>query len=113
MDPNSLDTIGRAARTLLRTKDGALPDFLALPGVADFLQMKLRELPLPAEKLNELAKLVDEDQTTSITAFFKAELPNFLEACVDFYFSRTMVRDALGFQSFPSGSEELTPWAGP
>lgn len=112
MDPDSLDTIGRAARFLLRTKDAALPDFLALPGVADFLKMRLLESPLPAEKLNELAKLVDEDQTTSITAFLRSELPNLLEDCVDFYFSRTVVREALGFESFPSGSEELTPWLG-
>lgn len=113
MDPNSLDTVGRAARSLLQTKDAAVPDFLALPGVEDFLKMRLPEAPLPAEKLNELAKLVDDDQTTQITAFLKAELPNLIEDCVDFYFSRTVVRDALGFESFPSGSEELTTWAGP
>jgi hypothetical protein len=113
MDPNSLETIGRAVRSLLRTKDAGLPDFLALTGVEEFLKMRIPESPLPAEKLDELAKLVDDDETKSITVFLQTELPNFLDDCIDFYFSRAVVRVALGFESSPSGSEELTPWAGP
>ena len=112
MNQNSLDMIGRAVRSLLRTKDTALPDFLTLPGVAEFLRVRLTEEALPDEKLDELAKLVNDDETTHITAFFKAELPNVFEDCVDFYFSRGAVREALGFEILPTGSEGLTPWAG-
>lgn len=113
MNLSSFDTIGRAVQSLLQTKDTPLPDFLALPGVAEFLKVQLTQEPLPEEKMDELAKLVDDDVTTLMTAFLKAELPNFFEDCVDFYFSRAVVRVSLGFESLPSGSEELTAWIGP
>jgi hypothetical protein len=113
VDINSCDTIGRAVGSLFRTKDAALPDFLALPGVGEFLKMQLPETPLPDKKLDQLANLVGQDEEAPIAAFLKAEFPNFLEDCVDFYFSRAVVRAALGFQPLPTGSEELAQWAGP
>jgi hypothetical protein len=113
MHENGVVTIGSAVRYLLRTEDTDLPDFLALPGVAEFLKMRLTETTLPDKKLDELAKLVGDNETARSTAFLNAELPTFLEDCVDFYFSRSMVRAALGFESLPTGSEELTPWTGP
>lgn len=113
MNLSSFDTIGRAVQSLLQTKDTPLPDFLALPGVAEFLKVRLTEAPLPDEKLHELAKLIEDDDMTHITAFLRAELPNFVKDCVDFYFSRAAVRAALGFETLPTGSEGLAPWAGP
>ena len=113
MDANSFDTICRAVGSLLQTKDKALPDFLALSGVSEFLKMRLTEAPLPDEKIDELAELVGDGEVARITTFLRAEFPNFVEDCVDFYFSRSVVRVALGFEVLPRGSEKLTPWAGP
>ena len=113
MNENGIVTIGNAVRSLLRTKGGELPDFLALPGLAEFLKKRLTETPLSERKLDELAKLVGNDETIPIKAFLIAELPSLLEDCVDFYFSRATVRAALGFEPLPTGSEELAPWVGP
>jgi hypothetical protein len=113
MNENGIVTIGKALRSLLRTRGAELPDLMALPYLEEFLRKRLTETPLPERKLDELALLVRNDETIPIKAFLIAELPSFLEDCVDFYFSRAAVRAALGFEPLPTGSEELAPWVGP
>jgi hypothetical protein len=114
MEDSRTRLIGRAVDAVLHRDRSPLPEFTSLTGSSELLASLLYSTTfLERNRPIHVEGLVQAGDVQGLIEFLEQDSPALLVECVDFYFSRTAIRMALGFQAYPIEKAQLAYWEGP
>ena len=114
MEDNGTRLIGRAVDVVLNRNRPLLPKFTSLTGSSELLASLLYSTaPFEVNRLTHVEGLIQAGDAQGLIEFLGEDTPALIEECIDFYFSRSAVRMALGYEAFPLEQAQLANWEGP
>lgn len=114
MKDNRSSIIGRALDLVLNQNGSSFPKFSSLTGSSELVaSLIFTTSSLEGHRSIYLESFIQEGDMRGLLEFLEEDAPDLIKNCIDFYFSRTAVRVALGFQAFPIERDRLAKWDGP